>query len=74
MEANNVRRGLSIVLEPCEGFVLGFVVRLGLCGLIGFQYVGALVLAFKVLLSVRNVRCNRNEIHHTAGSRGTSSS
>ena len=74
IEANDVRRWLSILLEPFEGISLGFVVSLGLCGLIGLQYVDVLVLNIRVLLSVRSVHHNRNEIHHTAGSRGISSS
>ena len=72
IEANDVRRGHSIVLEPCEAFLLGLVVRLGVCGFIGLQYVDVLVLAIRVLLSVRNVHCNGKEIHLTAGSCGTS--
>ena len=42
-----------IDLEPSEGFFLGFMIRLGFCGLIGFQYLGVLVLMIRVLLSVR---------------------
>ena len=72
IEANDVRRGLSIVLEPYEAFLFGFVVYLGLCGLIGLQYVGVLVLAIRVLLSVRSVHWKGMEIHVTSGSRGIS--
>ena len=39
--------------EPSEGFFLGFMIRLGFCGLISFHYLGVLVLMIRFLLSVR---------------------
>lgn len=72
IEANDVQRGDSIVLEPFECFSLGVIVRLRFCGLIGLQYVGVLVLVIRVLLSVRNVHCIGKNIHPTACSGGTS--
>lgn len=70
--ADDVRRRLSIVLEPFEGISLGFIVGLGVCGLICFQYVGVLVSVIIVLLFVSNVHSIGEKGYPTACPDGTS--